>query len=49
MVLVCDLYKMSNGLEYAFKPEVETYLKTLNRKVRNKNLDNLLNLLEQPE
>lgn len=49
MAIVCNLYKMSNGLDYTFKPELETYLQTLNRKIRSKNLDNLRNLLEQAE
>ena len=49
MVIVCDFYKMSNGMDFTFKPELQTYFQTLNRKIRNKNLENLQNLLEQPE
>lgn len=49
LVIVCDLYKMSNGMDFTFKPELQTYFQTLNRKIRNKNLENLRDLLEQPE
>lgn len=44
--IICDLYKMSNGMDFTFKPELQTYFQTLNRKIRNKNLENLQNLLE---
>lgn len=47
--IFCDLYKMSNGMDFTFKPELQTYFHTLNRKIRNKNLENLRDLLEQPE
>lgn len=49
LVPYCELYKMLSGKDYAFKPELQTFLQTLNRKIRNKNLENFRNLLEQPE
>lgn len=43
----CELYKMLAGKDYAFKSELQTYLQTLNRKIRNRNLQNLKELLEE--
>lgn len=49
LIPYCEIYRMLNGQDYAFKPELQSFLQTLNRKIRNKNFENLQNLLEQSE